>query len=214
VVLHGAGQSESARFSRLRQELFDRGILSAAFDFIGHGRTGGNLQGSSLRQREEAAAAVIRFTGQEPLTLIGASMGGHTAIRLTRRFTVEALVLLVPAVYARQARDLPFGPEFSAAIRRPMSWLDSDAFDILSDFRGNLLVVAAESDEVIPRPVIERIHASAARARTREIHTVPGSGHRSLFPREEDLVPVLDKIARLVAGNGTKQRPGIPGGPS
>ena len=39
------------------------------------------------------------------IALIGASMGAYTAIRLTETFSVDNLILLVPAVYTPQAYE-------------------------------------------------------------------------------------------------------------
>jgi uncharacterized protein len=194
MVLHGAGNSSRARFLKIRQSLNARGIPSVSFDFIGHGETGGEMRGCTLRERTEQAAAVIRHAGAEPLTLVASSMGAYTAIKLTEIFAVANLILLVPAVYTPRAYGIPFGPEFSAAIRRPGSWRESDAFDILSGFRGHLLVIAAECDDVIPGEVIERIHASTRNAEARSLHVVPASGHQSLFPTEQDMLSACDMI--------------------
>ncbi len=197
VVLHGAGTSSRERFQRLRAALNAHGMPSVGFDFVGHGQTGGSLLGSTLKARTEQAAAVIRHSGREPLCLVGASMSGHTAIRLTPLFRVESLVLLVPAVYAAKAYRIPFGPEFSAAIRVPGSWKDSEVFDILSEFRGSLLVIAAEADAIIPPGVAERIVDSALSARNRRLHIVPGSGHLSLFPTERDFLAAVEMIVNV-----------------
>jgi fermentation-respiration switch protein FrsA (DUF1100 family) len=206
MVLHGAGNSSRARFSQLRQSLNDSGIPSVSFDFIGHGETGGNMQGCTLRGRTEQAAAVIRHACVEPLTLIASSMSAYTAIKLTEIFTVNNLILLVPAVYTPRAYRLPFGPEFSAAIRHPGSWQDSDAFDIVSGFKGTLLVIAAESDEVIPREVVEQIHASAKNAKVRLLHVVPASNHLSLFPSEPDYLLALDMIVEACRNSYERRR--------
>jgi hypothetical protein len=165
-----------------------------SFDFIGHGETGGALVGSSLQERTAQAAAVIRHRGCEPLTLIGASMGAYTAIKLMETFSVDNLILLVPAVYAPQAYETPFGPAFSAVIRVPGSWQDSDAFRILDGFKGNLLVIAAEADAVIPTAVIQKIQASARQAETNRLHIVPESRHLSLFPTQKDFQLALDMM--------------------
>ena len=114
-------------------------------------------------------------------------MSGYTAIKLTEAFKVDNLILFVPAVYTARAYRLPFGPEFSAAIRVPGSWNDSDAFDILSGFRGNLLIVAAESDRVIPVEVIEQLHASARNARFKTPPHCPGLGSPEPFPQRAGL---------------------------
>jgi len=194
LVLHGAGKSSRIRFSRLRESLNDNGIPSSSFDFIGHGETGGDISDSTLHGRTDQAAAVIRHTCIEPITLIAASMSGYTAIKLTEVFAVSNLILLVPAVYTPRAYDLSFGPEFSAAIRTPGSWQDSDAFCIISGFKGNLLLIAAEVDDVIPMALIERIYSSAENARSRHFHIVPNSRHLSLFPKEQDFIVVLNMI--------------------
>ncbi len=197
IVLHGAGQSSRERFSRMRESLNTNGVPSVCFDFIGHGETGGDIKATSLHGRTEQAAAVIRHTCTEPLTLIAASMGAYTAIKLAEIFSVKNMILLVPAVYTPLAYHFPFGPKFSEAIRVPGSWRESDAFTILGKFKGNLLVVAAENDHVIPEEVITRIHDSARRAKTRRVHTVPASGHRSLFPTVKDFNVTMDMIVEM-----------------
>jgi hypothetical protein len=59
LVLHGAGNSNRGRFRTLREELFAKGISSAAFDFVGHGDTGGDLKNSSLSSRTRQACRVV-----------------------------------------------------------------------------------------------------------------------------------------------------------
>jgi len=197
LVMHGAGKSSRTRFSRMRESLNDQGITSASFDFIGHGKTGGEISGTSLHGRTKQAAAVIRQSCIEPLTLIAASMSAYTAIKLTKIFSVNNLILLVPAVYTPSAYNIDFGPDFSAAIRIPNSWQDSDAFNILESFEGNLLVIAAEHDNVIPIKVIERIHKSARHAKTNLLHIVPDSAHLSLFPKLQDFHMALNMIIKI-----------------
>jgi hypothetical protein len=206
IVVHGAGKSSRARFSRLREGLNANDIPSVSFDFIGHGETGGALIGSSLQERTAQAAAVIRHRCSEPLTLIGASMGAYTAIKLTETFSVDNLILLVPAVYTPQAYEIPFGPAFSAVIRVPDSWLDSDAFRTLEEFNGNLLVIAAEADAVIPMAVIQKIQAAAQQAEANRLHIVPESRHLSLFPTQQDFQLALDMMVDVCRGGqaGTK----------
>ncbi len=53
IVLHGAGKSSRTVFTRLRHSLNAHNIPSVSFDCIGHGETGGEIVGSSLRERTE-----------------------------------------------------------------------------------------------------------------------------------------------------------------
>ncbi len=196
LVLHGAGKSSRAIFSGLREALYNNGIRSVSFDFIGHGETGGQLVGSSLRERTNQAAAVIREHCCTPITLIATSMSGYTAIKLTELFPVNNLILLVPAVYSLRAYDVAFGEEFSKILRLPYSWRESDAFKILSEFKGNLVIIAAESDEVIPDEIPRKIHAAAIKANEASFLIVPGSKHTSLFPKREDHLWAVDIITQ------------------
>ena len=198
LFLHGAGTSSRTTFTRMRKALSARNIPTAGFDFIGHGETGGDLEETTLHQRTDQAAAVIRHVCAEPVSLIAASMSGYTAIRLTEQFVVVNLILLVPAVYAAHAYDICFGHDFSEVIRVHDSWKETDAFDILSRFTGNVVIIAAESDDVIPGELIELLYASATHAAKRIIYVVPGSRHLSLFPRSEDLETALDLITGLL----------------
>ena len=198
IVLHGAGKSSRMVFSRLRQNLSNHGISSVSFDFIGHGETGGDILDTTLQDRTDQAAAVIRHICLEPVTIIAASMGAYSGIKLTEIFSVNNLILLVPAVYTSEAYDIPFGPKFSAAIRVPNSWKNSDAFDVLSGFYGNLVTIAAETDDVIPIEIIKKINTSAVNARSRALHVVPGSGHLSLFPTDDDFKMAMDMIIGVI----------------
>jgi len=181
VVLHGAGISSRKRFYSIRARLFKHGISSLAFDMIGHGDTGGTLSESSLKNRTLQAKSVINSRQlSEPLSLIGTSMSGYTAVKLTQYFDIQNLILLVPAIYSRRAYSLPFGDDFSKVIREKKSWFDSDAWGILNNFRGNLLLITAENDDVIPKDVVERIFESATISRNKVIHEVQGSPHQIL----------------------------------
>ncbi|UCF93686.1 MAG: alpha/beta fold hydrolase [Desulfobacterales bacterium] len=178
LVLHGGGKSNRAAFRILRKEIFGEGISSCAFDFIGHGDTGGALIGSSLGHRTQQVCAIVASQRMPPpLSVIAASMGAYTAVKLLEHYPIATLILLVPAMYAAEAYHVPFGPQFSEIIRRPQSWQRSDAWDLLATYTGRLLIVAAEKDKIIPTGVIQKIYASASRAKERRLYVAPQATH-------------------------------------
>ncbi len=182
LLLHGAGASARHKFSILRHALEERDVGMTCFDCIGHGETGGEMGVSSLQSRTRQAQAVIAAREMcAPLAVMGFSMGAYNAIKLTQTHEVASLILIVPGVYTPTAYTLPFGPHFSRAIRRERSWEDSDAWDILAQFRGRLLVIAAGNDAVIPREIPERLVASGINAAWRHLLVVPDTEHRHLF---------------------------------
>ncbi len=125
-------------------------------------------------------------------------MSGYTAVRLTEFFNVLSLILLVPAMYDRAAYTAPFGPEFSEIIRRPGSWEASDAWEILKKFKGHLLVISAELDEVIPLAMIEKIIKSATSAASVQHKVIEGKSHKGLLDNTNTCESVADMIARLI----------------
>jgi len=187
LVLHGAGNSNRQHFQLLREELLAAGISSAAFDFVGHGDTGGDLKTSSLSSRTRQARKVVEALNlQQPFALMAASMSAYTAVKLLEHYRIKSLILLVPAMYTAQAYTIPFNRGFSDIIRQPQSWLHSDAWQILADYRGRLLIVAGEEDRIIPRGVISMIYESAVNSSARELYIAPHASHYVLTDLRSD----------------------------
>lgn len=177
LFLHGAGQSNRARWQLLREELLQHGIGSYAFDFIGHGDTGGDISSSSLARRTDQALQFIKTLNIPlPLIIIGSSMGTYTALKISEKISTQNLIFLVPAIYDESAYAITFGTQFTEAIRKSMSWNNSDAWKILENFKGRLLIIGAEKDETVPRELTQKIYDSAPHAE-REVYFVPESSH-------------------------------------
>ena len=178
LLLHGAGNANRGHCRLFREQLWIHGISSAAFDFVGHGDTGGDLRSSSLFCRTRQACSVVDSLNiQQPFSVIGASMGAYTAVKLLKYYPIKSLVLLVPAMYTSAAYTVPFNEGFTDIIRKPESWHHSDAWDILSGYRGRLLIIAGENDQVIPQGVINKIYDSAVNAKERKLFIAPRASH-------------------------------------
>jgi uncharacterized protein len=179
LLLHGGGSSTGEGFAALRAFLHARQVGTVAFDFVGHGRTGGAQLGSTLAQRVAQVLAVVQALALDParLTLAGFSMGAYVAACAAERLAPAGLCLAIPAAYAPEAFEQPFGPAFSTVLRRPRSWAGSDAFEHVAQFTGHLLVLSAEHDAVVPAEIPHTYHERAVNACSREHHVVAGSGH-------------------------------------
>ncbi len=179
LILHGSGKSNRLRYDYIRFPLAEDGIATCAFDFIGHGETGGNFESTSLKKRTQQAVAIIgQLKLSQPLGLLGGSMGAYTSIKLTEIFQVDRLVLTVPAVYSKDVYKIPFGKNLTEKLREKEGWRDSDAWEILEKFRGKLLIVVAGNDEVIPREVPKRIYEAASNAKSRHVHVLKNAPHQ------------------------------------
>jgi len=197
VFLHGAGQSSRKRFEKLRKSLNKKGCPSLCFDFIGHGETGGEMTDTSLDIRTKQAMSVIDEHSPQTINLIGSSMSAYTAIKLTEMFNVKNLVLMVPGVYTPKAYTVNFGSSFSKIIRVQNSWQNSDAFEILKKFKGNLLILAAQNDHVIPQELLTMLVDSAINANSKKLHIIQDAEHKNLFPKEGDFESAVDMIHNI-----------------
>ncbi|WP_284077533.1 alpha/beta hydrolase [Herbaspirillum aquaticum] len=198
LVLHGAGQGDRQRQWPLRQALAARGCASAAIDFSGHGHSSALLPNSLSKRLDEAQAALDRFT-LAPRTVVGVSMSGEIALRLACRAENEIahVVTLVGALYDAAAFTLPFGPAFSAALRRPHSWRDAEVLQMIRHYRGRLTLVRASEDAVIPAEIAELIRQHATAASACRIIDLPGVDHR-VSERSAQDAALCARLAALI----------------
>ena len=179
LFLHGAGASDKNRARYIADDLMEKGYSSILFDFSGQGESSGCLKQSSLSKREGEAMAVVESLKLSTVgTIIGSSMGAHTAIGLAGRLRPHALILICPAVYDHAVYSLQFDSGFSEGIRRSESWRDSDAFELLSQFQGNLLIIIGSQDQVIPKDLPNLLYTAAAKSSQREIMVIENADHQ------------------------------------
>jgi pimeloyl-ACP methyl ester carboxylesterase len=169
VSFHGTGITATrGRIRYLLDDLAAHGVSSGCFDFSGHGQSTGRMEQSTLSVRvEEARAAAGSLAGGHLRAVIGTSMGAHVAALLSPILRPRSLFLFSPAAYPAEAAEIPFNDDFTALARRPGAYRSSPAFEALSRFGGDLLIVAGGKDDVIPKEVVDRYAASAPRATTR-----------------------------------------------
>jgi aminoglycoside phosphotransferase (APT) family kinase protein/dienelactone hydrolase len=194
VVLHGAGDSSTERLLPLVREFVAHGCRGVALDFSGHGESTGKLSESSLRRRfEQAVAAIDAYAGADgPLVLTGFSMSGQTVADLVAHYgdRVAALGLCAPAVYTAEAWDVPFGEgngRFSGIIRRPDSWREAPALQVLRAYEGRAVLAAPGTDAVIPPAVTVAVQdALAARAQYTRFELPHAQHQLGLWFRDHD----------------------------
>jgi pimeloyl-ACP methyl ester carboxylesterase len=154
LSLHGGGSSSKETSRYLADTFLARGLSFSSFDFSGQGTSGGSLQNASLNRRAVEAMTVLQALKFKTTVLMGSSMGGAIALRLTAETDVGSLILFCPAAYSRRAWGLDFGRGFTEELRREDSYLETDAGELCARYRGNVLLVFGSEDDVIPEPVV------------------------------------------------------------
>jgi pimeloyl-ACP methyl ester carboxylesterase len=204
LFLHGAGQSHRQRQRPLREDLAAQGLGSVAFDFSGHGDSSANTPGSLKKRLREAEQVRQHVDPQHRIhTVAGTSMSGEIAIRLacSDAGDIDHVVLMVGAIYDRAAFALPFGPGFSAAIRRPGSWRDAETLELIRGYRGGLTIIRTLDDAVIPFDVADLLVEAAQSARFRRLIDLPGVDHRLSEKLAQDAGLRQRIAAAISAGN-------------
>jgi len=199
VFLHGAGGATLSRTKYLATQLEQAGISSISFNFSGAGSSDA-MHGFSLQDRIDEAAAVITqsLPEQRDLTVIGSSMSGHIAARLTGQLRIKNLCLFCPAAYPEFAEGKAFGDPFRQAISSDWDFAHSPAFDDLREFDGRFLMVTGSYDEVIPPEIIKLYWASSRMAAQRRHIVLQNCPHgiHSWLPKQAG--PVRDVEAALI----------------
>lgn len=163
LFLHGGGATSTKElYLPMAKALAGRGYKCLVFSYPGHGKSSGEIAGSSLAERAEIATKLAKELDFLPLSMICASsMGAHIAMRMLDKMDVDKLVLFVPAIYSDKAENVPFGPSFTQILRTPGSYKDSLALESLRGYKGKLAIFQAGKDRIIPPEVIDLIWRSA-----------------------------------------------------
>lgn len=203
LFLHGGIPAENRlQFHLLRQILLKQYALpSCAFDFVGHGSSGGEWEKSSLRDRSfQATDIVYACFDSQPFSIVAVGMGAHIACRLLDIVPVKNLVFLSPKLYHRDAYKLPFADaEFELLAEQMSNCLDSsDVLDCLQKFRGKLCLITGTEDVEVTGAFMDQLHR----------YPLPGFSQQQVyFPeRLSQVFPdagrnalILDKMASVIA---------------
>ena len=177
LFIHGCNPVESSNdFLVLRQILAEKhGVKSCAFDFIGHGNTGGSWGRSTVEQRTEQSIDIINACfDSQPLHIVASGLGAYTAIKLTRLFAVKNLILLAPALCAYETYDVELGDDYDEFTQSSYTCSMTDALSIVQFFTGGLSLLGAGTNSCLQREVTGQLYAHALRVRQRQAIDVFG----------------------------------------
>jgi uncharacterized protein len=226
LFLHGAGSGSKDRYKLWSTYLAEHGFACLRFDFRGCGTSGGIFEQSGLNNRLTDAKNAYTwflqsgFIDSNRICVVGSSMGGHVASRLSAYVPITVLILQSAAAYNSDAESLPLDTSFTACIRNASDWKTSPAFEALNSFKGNIYTVYGEKDTVIPKSVQKTYEVYARKNGKTTI--LRNAGHVLLNPQtaeEKNITHTLLRRSLLFLsgtllhaknGQGQTQRRGKP----
>ena len=187
LCVHGWGGSQQQYLARAR-EIAALGCVSLTFDLRGHAR---NEPQQECVTREDNLADVLAAYDElashpavdgSSIAVVGSSYGGYLAAILTTLRPVRWLALRVPALYEDAGWDLPKKQlhkvsDLHAYRRRAVDPRENRALSACSKFRGDVLVVESEHDDIVPHRTIENYVEACTHAHSLTYRVISGADH-------------------------------------
>lgn len=198
LYLHGGGRSHKGRYDDWQEYLAIFGYASLSFNFRGVLPSEGDFEDGTLSHRLDDASAALEFlesrvADKSRIGLVGSSMGAHVACRLVEKYpNIKVLILQSAAAYSKEAEDLPLNEKFTEVIRREHSWRDPAAFESIINYKGHIMVIYGENDDVIPNGVKEMYKAAVKSGE--DYIVLKNAFHRLLSPQTEEAVRARQEL--------------------
>jgi pimeloyl-ACP methyl ester carboxylesterase len=187
LFVHGWGGSQQSYLARAR-EIAEIGCVCMTFDLRGHARTDEQRETVSrehnLRDLLAAYDLLAKHSAVDPASIgvVGSSYGGYLAAIMTSMRPVRWLVLRAPALYEDHGWELPKVQlndtmDLTAYRRSLVSADENRALGACAAFRGDVLIVESENDEVVPHMVIANYLAACTQARSVTSRILEGAEH-------------------------------------
>ncbi|MEC4717948.1 alpha/beta fold hydrolase [Noviherbaspirillum sp. CPCC 100848] len=187
LFVHGWGGSQEQYLARAR-EIAALGCICLTFDLRGHAGTRPQ-QGTVSRENSlnDVLAAYDMLAGQrdvdpDAIAVVGSSYGGYLAAILTSLRPVKWLALRVPALYRDSNWEMPKldlhkGQDLGAYRQTLVSAEENRALRACAEFRGDVLIVESERDNIIPHAVISSYLEACAEPRSMTYRVIKGADH-------------------------------------
>jgi uncharacterized protein len=187
LFVHGWGGSQQQYLARAKA-VAALGCICLTFNLRGHVETRREFEtvSRSSNLRDVVAAydllAKRRHVDASSIAVVGSSYGGYLASILTTMRPVRWLALRAPALYMDSGWELP-KLQLAKAQDLP-NWRrtlvradDNRALQACHSFRGDMLVIESEFDNIIPASVITSYRQAATQTRSLTYRCLKGADH-------------------------------------
>jgi uncharacterized protein len=186
LFLHGWGGNQEQYLARAR-EIAALGCVCLTVDLRGHGGTEAQQETvtreDNLRDVLAAYDNLIshKLVDRSAIAVIGSSYGGYLATVMSSMRPVKWLALRVPALYRDEDWSLPKQQlkKYGLAAYRQGRVKPSDnrALEACAAFKGDVLIVESEHDNIIPHAVIENYLLAFKNAHSLTYRIIEGADH-------------------------------------
>src|SRR3954454_3711882 len=186
LFVHGWGGTQEKYLGGAHQ-IATLGCVCLTFNLRGHGETEPQHETVTREDNLRDLLAAYDVLARQPIVdrasiaVVGSSYGGYLAAILTSLRPVRWLALRVPALYKDEDWALPkqqlkkYG--LAAYRRLAISPDENRALGACAAFRGDVLIIESEHDDIIPHPVIANYMAAFEKAHSLTYRVIEGADH-------------------------------------
>jgi dienelactone hydrolase len=213
LFVHGWGGKQQHNLVRAR-EAVGLGCICLTFDLRGHEAL------ASMREtvtRPQNLADIIAaydhlaglpYVDPGSIAVVGLSYGGYLSALLTRERPVAWLALRSPALYRDDHWDAPKvalnrEPGLMDYRRSEIAPQDNRALAACAAYEGDVLLVEAECDQIVPHPVMRNYANAFSKARSVTSRLIRGADHALTVKAHQQAYTryLIDWLTEMVVGN-------------
>jgi len=190
IFFHGSGGDGETHF-KLAKVLSENGILGFAFNYRGCGKSEGKFENQTISMGIKDAKAAVDFllsqkeVDRTRMGFGGGSFGGFISCLLSAESKPKSLLLIAPAAYSKESYKI----HRDSDERLRGNFENSESYKNLFKFKGQLLVIKSEFDDVLPVGMVERYLEKAKNVTKKEEFILKGAKHRiSINPAAQKIL--------------------------
>ncbi len=176
LLVHGWTSSAERNDLHWARSLARSGLTALAIDLPAHGRSTGTFEDLPRQAFVDAVVAgydmLKAAAGDVPVLAVGTSMGGYLIARLPASRDLRAVALVVPGNYPdadEQSFSSFVGADAWTWRSQELPSRSTAAMRSLADFGGNLLVVQAANDDLVPATSVDNLVRDVPAARLKRV---------------------------------------------
>ncbi|MBC5768027.1 alpha/beta hydrolase family protein [Ramlibacter albus] len=186
LLVHGWDGSQE-QYTARAHEIAAMGCICLTFDLRGHVRHQAErdtvTREDNLRDLLCAYDVLVGHPSVDPraVAIVGSSYGGYLAAIASSLRPVRWLGLRVPALYEDEDWDRPKNSldreRLKAYRNRDLPPDANRALVACTQFKGDVLIVESEHDDLVPHPVIQNYKKALAQAQSVTYRVIAGADH-------------------------------------
>ena len=218
MLVHGWDGSQTQYIKRAHQ-IAALGCICLTFDLRGHANDRAERETvtreDSLNDMLAAYDLLVGHPAVDPASVlvVGTSYGAYLAAVLSALRPVRWMALRAPALYKDEdwmVSKIKLNRAEVAAYRsRAIAPQSNRALAASAQFKGDVLLVESENDDVVPHPVLENYRAAFLQTRSMTYRVIGGADHALTLPEwKEDYTGMLVHwVQEMLNGARKKARP-------